>query len=228
MNENAQKREELVEQFRDYQRKVAGWFHQRLGFWRPDDDYTQSEEYQKALKEYRKFKQIDGIDYSPVVQYARELCEHYEAVDKALDDKADSIIRYLGGGSAIVTFGAFLSVKGESHDSRIVGLCALLSLLPSLICALAAVYSAIRVRMPRSAAIFPEVDWARRMAEYNGTKDKTDINIYLMFSPISEAAHYRNVMKAKWLNRAHNFYCATLAGLIVPVIVVSICLASLH
>ena len=228
MNDNAEQRAEFVKQVRAYQQKVAGWFQQSLGFWRRDDDYTQSSEYQVALENYQKFNQQNSIDYSPVIEYARNLYERYEASDKGLDEKADSIIRYLGGGTALVTFGALLSIKAESRDTRVVGLCALVSLLPALICAVVAVYSAIRARMRRSAAVLPAVEWARRMAEHYRTKQEIELNVYLMFSPICEAAHYRNIMKARWVTLAHHSYCLCLACLAVPVIVVSACLAFLH
>ncbi len=104
------------------------------------------------------------------------------------------------------------------------GVVVLLSLVPSLLSAIVAVYSAIRVRQPRSAASLPPVEWALRMAEFYKTKDDIELNVYLMLSPICEANHFRNVRKAKWLSLAHAAYCISLSCLLVPIVGIAICL----
>ncbi len=93
MNERAKSREELVDQVRAYQQKVTGWLNQTLPFWRKDDDYTESGEYQIALEAYQQFKKAEEVEYSPVVTYARDLYDRCDKSDKSLDEKADSIIR---------------------------------------------------------------------------------------------------------------------------------------
>src|SRR5207249_4332507 len=93
----------------------------------------QSEDYKAALDFYRKFQQQEGVDYSGVLAYARDLYDRHDKTDKLLDEKADSIIKYLGGGSALVTFGALLSIKSDNTNSCILGLVVLVLLIPSLV-----------------------------------------------------------------------------------------------
>jgi hypothetical protein len=224
MNEQVKDRDYFVSQLRDYHQKVAEWIKQTLA---PDDDddYEQSPDYQQALEYYRAFKKQDEVDYSVVIAYARELHEKYDKTDKVLDEKADSIIKYLGGGSALVTFGALVSIKAENPWSCILGGVALVCLLPALACAINAVRHAIHVRRPRSAATLPHVKFAVEMAEYNKKKEDIELNLWLIFYPICEAAHHRNVQKAKRVEKAHKAYVWAMGFLIIPVVAIAICLA---
>src|SRR5687767_2854389 len=109
---------------RDYHTMVGGWIKQ---IWKsePNDDYEKSPDYLEALEYYRKFKSQDGVHYDAAIDYAQKLHEGYEQTDKALDDKADSVIKYLGGGSALVAFGALLSIKADNQGSCILGIVAI-------------------------------------------------------------------------------------------------------
>src|SRR5687768_10843568 len=60
------------------------------------ENFEGSPEYQAALAEYRQFEAKEDVDYSGVLTYARELADRYDKTDRALDDKADSIIKDLG------------------------------------------------------------------------------------------------------------------------------------
>jgi hypothetical protein len=219
-NEKAWSREQIVDLLRAYQQKVAGWLALKIRPWKGESDFTQSEDYKTALKAYNDFKKADGIDYSPVVTYARELYDRYDKTDKTLDEKADSVIRYLGGGSALITFGALLSLKSDIPESRQLGIVLLLSLIPSLLSTICAVFFAIRVRQPQLAATLPNVDFAQKMAEYYELKNDTELNTYLIFSPICEAAHFRNTRKGVWLKHAHRAYLLSIACLLVPATVI--------
>jgi len=221
MTNNADKRDELLKKFQEYQKMVAGWLR-KVRLAEPDDDYEKSDEYKAALDFYRSFKHEDGVDYSGVVAYACELYERYDKTDKTLDDKADSIIKYLGGGSALITFGALATLKTDTFISCILGLFALISLVPFLVCALFAVRYAIQVRRPRSAATLPSVEFAVRIAHYYKTTEEIYLNLWLIYYPICEAALYRNMQKAKLVESAHKLYVWAMGLLLVPVFFISI------
>ena len=223
MNDNAKQREELVQMFRDYCTKVGGWVSQT---WKADldDDYVKSAEYQAELKKYNDFVQQDDIKYDAVFDYARDLYDRYDKTDKLLDEKADSIIKYLGGGSALATFGALASIKTDSPFSAFMGMIALVFLIPSLVAATRAVYFAIKVRRPRSAATLPPVSWAVSMADWYKTDDKIKTNIWLIFQPICEAYNHRNCCKAKLVHNAHSCYQWAIGLLVLPVIGIAITL----
>lgn len=225
MNHYEADREYFLKKYEEYRHKVGDWIN-RIWKVTPDDDYEQSEDYKSALNFYRDFEQKDGVDYSGIVDYARELYDRYDKTDKILDDKADSIIKYLGGGSALITFGALMSIKSENYWSSVFAIVALVSLLPSLVCALLAVRKAIHVRRPRSSASLPDVHFALEMAEYHKTKEKLNVNLWLIFYPICEAAYYRNLQKARLVESAHCLYLWAMGLLIVPVVSIAICLTA--
>jgi phage anti-repressor protein len=216
-------REYYVNLLWEYQQQAAKWINQ---IWssEPDDDYEKCAEYVAARDYYRSFQMQEGVDYGVVIDYARELSERHEKTDKALDEKADAIIKYLGGGSSLITFGALLSLKADTPQACALGMAALLSLIPSLYFAVRAVSAALHVRRPRASAIVPHVKFAVEMAEFNKTKEKTELNVWLIFHPICEAMFFRNLQKAKWVESAHNHYRKAIACLGVPVVVISCCL----
>ncbi|WP_157369944.1 hypothetical protein [Zavarzinella formosa] len=189
-----------------------------------DDDYEKSPDYIAALQAYRQFESQEGVNYEPVIEYARELFDRSEKTDRLLDEKADSIIKYLGGGSALVTFGALMSIKADSPNACLMGVVALVFLIPSLVCAVAAVRYAIMVRMPRASAMPPNVDFAVKMAEFYKDKDAIQLNLFLILSPICEAAVHRNIQKSKGVSAAHRAYAWAMGLLILPVLAMAICL----
>jgi len=62
------------------------------------------------------------------------------------------------------------------------------------------------------------------MAEYNKTKEETELNLWLIFYPICEAAYYRNLRKARLVDLAHKSYLWAMGLLVIPVIGISVCL----
>jgi flagellar basal body-associated protein FliL len=220
VNEASARRDELVKMFRDYRKKIAEWLEHPI----PDEDYEKSDDFKAAMEFYRIFKPQDNVDYGEPVKFARELYERYENTGKLLDEKADSIIKYLGGGSALITFGALVSLKIDNQWSCTLGIVALVSLLPSLVCAFLAVSSAINARKPQTAATLPNVKFAVEMAEYYKKQDELEPNLWLIFYPLCEAALHRNLRKAKIVHNAHTWYKRSMWLLLIPVIAIAICL----
>lgn len=227
MSDTTNERKELVDYLRAYQDKITGWLRGRRRFFGWGGDYTESPAYKKALEEYRQFEEKADVDYAPVIEYARDLHDRYEKCDELLDEKADAIIKYMGGGTALFAFGAIISIKTDDPRSRALAITLLTALLPSLICAVFAVLMAIWVRTPRSVAYLADVGWARRMAEFHKTKPEFELHTYLMLSPICEAAHFRCLKKARWLSFAHYGYMGAMLFLVAPVIAGAVCLAKM-
>lgn len=224
MNENQKRREEIVQLFWEYQGKVAEWVRRKAWSTDTDDDYEQSDDYKAAVEYWNKFQQQEQVDYSVALAYARELFERYDKLDKALDEKADTIVKYLGGGSALVTLAALVSVKTDTFSSCLLGLIALVCMIPSLVAAILAVAAAIRVRQPRASATLLPVKFAVEMAEHYKLKDNTELNLWLMFHPICEAYHFRTFRKSSWVKRAHDCYRWAIGLLLFPVVGMAITL----
>jgi hypothetical protein len=204
-NKTDARREELIRLYEEYRVRVGGWIQD---IWKdgrlkkqflkilpaePSDDFEKSEDYKAALNYYREFQQREDVDYSAAISYARELYDRYDKTDKLLDEKADSIIKYLGGGSALITVGTLISIKGDNYSSCVLAIVAIVSLLPSLACAIYAVSNAIQGRRPRASGSLPPVKFAVEIAEYNKSKEKIEPSLWLIFHPICEAAYFRNL-----------------------------------
>lgn len=247
MNDNAKRREEFVKKAQEHYAKIAALIR---SVW--DDsqiiNFEDSTEYKEAMQYYKKFTMKDGVDYTAAIAYAREIADRYEKTDKLLDEKADAIVKYLGGGTALVTFGALLSIKTDNWKSGTLAVVAFLSILPFLICTIWAVGAAIRARRPNAALTLPDIKFAVGMAEYhtkprisfdeqgimfvNCDAIRTDgkaleTNLWLILFPICEAAYYRNIVKAKWVNDAFVYYHKSLKWLILPAVGVPVAVVAM-
>jgi hypothetical protein len=218
MNDKATKRLELAKKmWSDNTAKFADWFA-KIKHGQLDANYEDCAAYKEALEFYQNFSHQDDVDYSAVVMFSRELFERYDKTDKALDDKADSIVKYLGGGSAVITAGALLAIKYDTVTNCIFSMVAILCLVPSLIAAFLAVSHAIHVRHPRDVAHLPDVKKAVEIAEFNKNKEEIDINIWLIYFPICEALLFRNMQKAESVCEAHRYYRLSIGLLAVPIL----------
>ena len=86
-------------------------------------------------------KSAKPIDAEWLMPYAKWKYEHYENTWRSVDQKADTVIRYLGGGLGLVAIGTLLSINENNS-------LAALGILPSMICALIAVWYAVKSRGP--------------------------------------------------------------------------------
>lgn len=111
------------------------------------------------------FDPVPGVDYKWVVAYAREQYAAALAVFKELDDKAGSLLAYLGGGAGLLTAAAAAAVA-DSKIPAAVGLAAL----PSVLLAAAALVAALRSRRMHAVFLPPDIRHATRYAEFFGDR----------------------------------------------------------
>jgi hypothetical protein len=95
--------------------------------------------------------------------FAKTSFEQLHAVFDSLDTKADAIIKYLGGGTALVTLGTIATVTPQNAWL-------VLLLLPSVCCALVSVRYAVLTRIPTTTTFPPTVKDAYDFAEAYGDK----------------------------------------------------------
>jgi hypothetical protein len=221
MNENQAKRDIIRRQYEALQDRLKEWAKNAALY--SEDDYRKLPEYQEALTFFQQFTHKDGVKYGAVVEYARKLHEWLEKTDKTLDEKADSIIKYLSGGSALVTVVALLSLKTDSTKTMIIGAVVLICLLPSLVTSVLAIYYAICVRIPQSSASPPQIPDAVTIAETYKDTEAIELNLWLILTPICEVAYVRNMNKAGYVKTAHRLYLGAIAGLILPLLGGAVC-----
>jgi len=99
-------------------------------------------EYQEAHKSKETFSPKEDVDYDWVHEYALLIYDRFDQAEKALDAKAESIIKFLGGGSGLLTLGAIVNLRD-------LGLPVAMALGVSLLLALVAIGVAAGVGLPR-------------------------------------------------------------------------------
>jgi len=186
--------------------------------------FEDTAEYKQSVELWQKFEMKEQVDYKPVVEYATRLAESYERTDKSLDDKADSIVKYLGGGTAIITAGVLLGIKTDSTRGCILSLVAITCLAPSYYFTIRAVRAAINARRPQNQAALKSVSFAIEMAEHHKEQSKFEPNFYMIFHPICEGAYIRNEGKARLVDRSHTYYMRSIFCLAIPAIAIAITL----
>ena len=106
-------------------------------------------DHQKAVE----FLQAEGSaqrDYEWLVDYSKYLWEQRVRIFTTIDEKADSIIKYLGGGTAIFALG--IIAKADSSNYFLIFWC-----LPAVLCSLGSILFAVIARMPRGVPSLPPI-----------------------------------------------------------------------
>ena len=163
--------------------------------------YLDAEEFKKA------FEPKDGCDYKWAIEYAKESYQRLDHTFRYLDEKADAIIKYLGGGTAVVTVAALATVNHYSAWLPIL-------LLPSLVFALAAIALANSARRPRYHPGPPPVTDAINYAE--AYSDKAEATFLGLWHQCCEGLDLVNTVKAKRVDRAGCCYWWALFCLLIP------------
>jgi hypothetical protein len=174
--------------------------------------YKDTPAYQAAVEFRKKFTPVKDPEckYQWVVEYAKTTYETlHDSFDK-LDDKADAIIKYLGGGSALIVLGAIATVR--SDNAWLV-----LLLLPSLICAIRAINLAIQARSPMDFPLPPPVTKAiEYVEEYKEAAEATFISSW---HESIEGLDVVREQKAKLVARASAAYYHAVVLLLIPLVV---------
>lgn len=210
-------REQLALVLRTVFWTVANWF---VWIWKDDtsDNYEDDPEYQAAKRHYNELQLQEGVNYDTVVAFAKEMFSRYDATDKSLDEKAEFIVKSLGGGSALITLASILSFKTDTANAMILGIVAAFCFVPAMIAAMLAIIFAVRSRRPRASGGFPRGKWAFEMADFYKDEKTISVLLWLILLPKCEAAHFRAGQKAKLVKRAHVCYMWAIGLLIVPLV----------
>ena len=107
-----------------------------------------------AAKEFKETIELkEGVDYGWVWDYAADSYRRTEQIYRELDDKANDIIKYLGGGTGLFTLAALSNVNANNA-------CIILGATPSFVLALIAIALAARARQPNPAYQPPSIQSA--------------------------------------------------------------------
>jgi hypothetical protein len=113
---------------------------------------------------YRKeFRPQEGVEYRWVCEYAKVNYDMLHDAFNTLDEKADTIIKHLTGGTGLLALGAIGFIAQNSSNAWIA-----LMAIPALAAALWAVRQAIQARKPSATSVPPPVRGAVQYAEEYG------------------------------------------------------------
>src|SRR5690606_4594021 len=125
-------------------------------------------------------------------------------------EKADAIIKYLGGGTAAVTLGTLAAVGPNNAWIPLL-------LLPSLVFALWSIYLALRVRQPTDVPSPPHVTTAIKYANAYGSQ--AEATFIALWHLCCEGIAFVNGRKARKLKIYGYLYFAAVACLLIPIVV---------
>lgn len=170
----------------------------------------EQDEYVKA-KEFRKRTFISTPDdYEWVQAYADKAYADIRARVKETEEKADSIIRHLGGGTVIVSLIAISNVNPNNAFLPIL-------LLPSVFSAFWAIRLAIVARCPSSILSAPTVKDAIEYAEGYEKMGKAEFNGMMHEASMALLVSHR--LKANVVDIAMRWYFRALCFLTIPLVI---------
>jgi hypothetical protein len=176
-------------------------------------DPRKTEAHAAALK-FRNEIAVDvGKDYAWVAEYAKTLWAYREASYKTLDEKADSIIKYLGGGTGLFAIGVLSKI--DVKNAHI----AAFALFP-LLAGIVAVFLAIYARIPMFAPDPTDIKTAKEIyADGRGSKEEAIAAFLGQWHYLCECLAMVNDKKAFVVMCATWLYWFAIALLAVPLVV---------
>lgn len=172
-------------------------------------NYLDHPDYQKAVGYRKEWSPTEGVAYDWVCAYAQVTYGWLHDAFNNLDDKADSIVRHLSGGTGLLTLGAIGFISQSGLNAAI----ALLAL-PALVCALQAIRVAISVRRPTATTSPPSVEGAVRYAESYGAQAQA--TFLGQWHECSEGLALVVAEKARLVRAAYGWYLTALVLLLLP------------
>jgi|SRR5579864_160387 len=175
-----------------------------------------NETYKRAVVAMKATTAKEGVEYGWVLEYAKTRYEHCSKILSILDDKADGIIRYLGGGTGLFALGALSKI--DSANSHLVWWS-----LPAIFAALVSLWFAWRVRKARTVPSLPSVlDAKENYAEGCPTDGAAKAAFLGQWNLYCEGTRVECHAKAALLDRATCCYFIALVLLVLPLIAAAI------
>jgi hypothetical protein len=166
-------------------------------------------DHQAAVAFMQTVEGKEGVDYQWVFDHAKLLWEDRQKTLSDLDAKADGIIRYLGGGTALFTLGVLARV-----DASVTYL--VWWSLPAVACALISIVLALLARKPQFFPSLPPVENAKEYAEKESAPLPAILGQWHLACVDATIACEKKAFYVEWATR---FYFLSIASLALPIIV---------
>ena len=169
-------------------------------------------DYENAIKFKDTIDPKDGIDYEWVLEYAKYQFDRADRLYKELDDKANDIIKYLGGGTGLFTLAAIFNTTPQR-------LSVILASIPAFLLALVAVALAARARQPNPAREPPSIKGAYGFAEHFKNAKLAQAGFIGQWHATCEGMHLAIKAKGERVQHATRFYVWAIVSLAIPIVV---------
>ena len=181
-------------------------------FWKTlSAGFTNHPDYKAAMKFKETFEPKVEHDYSWVLNYAESIYSRLETTFRELDSKADSIIKYLGGGGGLLTLGAIAGVSQQEISSMTYLI--LWGIPPAVFAMVSIVFAAI-ARSPTRTHHPPSVEGAVKYAEH--FKDKSAEAAFLgQWHVTCEGMRLAAQRKSWWVKYSTLGFAGAVAALIL-------------
>jgi hypothetical protein len=168
--------------------------------------------YKQALEFMKYVGPKQGAEYGWVFDYAKILWEYRNRVFVSLDEKADSIIKYLGGGTGLFALGVLAKVDGSNWYIAVAAM-------PAVACALLAILFAILARRPSAFPGLSTVETAKDYADAEESSSAALAGFLGQWNLACEAVRLICQRKASRVEVAAWFTYAALVLLAIPLLV---------
>lgn len=167
-------------------------------------------EYLKALDFEERIQPIEGVDYEWAWDYAKGAYDRLATIYSKLDEKADGIIKYLGGGAGLFTIGMLTNLDK-------IPAAYLAWSIPAVIVAVLSVIVANLARKPNDSSLPPSVESAFRYADsFNKTAKASFLGQWHLACEGMRLAVETKALRVTW---ATWLYVASIALLLVPLVI---------
>ncbi len=170
--------------------------------------------YKEAMERANTIKPEEAIDYEWVLEYSLNCYTRLSQAVDAIDEKAEAIMRYLGGGVAIFSLaGSWLSL----YANRGIGLV----LLPSILFAIRALHLALKARAPALNPFPPAGKRAYDYATHYRPKDQAFARLSGLVDAASVACSLSLELKGARVRGSMNYFFWAIV-LLIPALIAAI------
>jgi hypothetical protein len=168
-------------------------------------------DYHDALDFAKKVRINEAQHYDWVWEYSKDLWTHRVKVIGLIDEKAESIIKYLGGGLGIVSLGIIAIPTTMMHLA--------LWMLPAIFCAIVSIAYALYARWPKDMPALPSIKEAIEYTDHYIDNDNAKAHFLGQWNLACEGIRLFSSIKAKNVEWAMKLCLISISLLSLPIIV---------
>jgi hypothetical protein len=184
--------------------------------WMSTDDLQAEIEAQPQLAQAKEFSKTiepkDNVDYDWIWNYAKDKFDRAEQTYNELDDKANDIIKYLGGGTGLFALATLANITPKNFYVFFLAV-------PSFVLAVVSIALAASARRPNPVLELPDIRRAYRFVTNFENGESSKAAFLGQWDLACEGMFQANLLKAERIELATTYYLRAITFLAVPIIV---------